>query len=68
MQTRVVNVIGCARCGGDHPLEVRPLDSAGPSVWSHWGLCPVSRQPVFVALEPPKAVNPPRFPLLTGGR
>lgn len=49
-----IGVSGCARCGQTHAILARPLDR--PSVddsgieWTHWGMCPMTEQPVLVIL------------------
>ncbi len=46
---------GCARCRGPHPALVfepisnPPTDSDG-KIWSHWATCPVTLEPIMLAI------------------
>lgn len=50
---QVVNITGCARCNGKHqkmifkPFE-RESENGG---WSHFGFCPKTLEPVFLAYD-----------------
>ena len=42
----------CARCGTDHQMEfrefTRPNVDADGTEWTHWGMCPVTDEPVLM--------------------
>jgi hypothetical protein len=45
-------VRSCARCGGDHDVEFKPLthpvvDTDG-TTWTHWAPCPVNGEPILM--------------------
>lgn len=59
---RLTNVIRCARCGQDHPSEAepreiefkrfrRPIRENDGTIWTHWGLCPVTGEPVLLLMR-----------------
>ena len=51
------NILGCARCGGEHLIRFKELRNpmqAGGAVLTHWGMCPTTKEPIlmrFVAQE-----------------
>lgn len=55
-----LNIVGCARCKQNHPVEVKPFtnplcDSDG-TIWTHWALCPVNGEPILIierSFDPP---------------
>ena len=46
------NVVGCARCGGDHLIRFKEFKRGpmmlGEESLTHWGLCPVTKEPVLM--------------------
>lgn len=41
------DVVGCARCGGDHPaMTHRPFTRLNP-VYSLWAICPATGEPIL---------------------
>lgn len=55
--SRENNIVGCARCGGDHSLRftefVQPL-VLGEHILTHWAPCPTTGDPIlmrFVEVE-----------------
>jgi hypothetical protein len=52
-----VGVYGCARCGGDHvAVRFHKFSRPNPS-YSHWGLCPVTGEPILMASGPAQLVQ-----------
>ncbi len=48
-----VNLISCARCGGDHeklPFKkfTFPVIDLGSSTWDWWGMCPIRNEPILM--------------------
>jgi hypothetical protein len=48
-----VDLHGCARCGGDHPVEflelVEPIpDDDGAGTWAYWAPCPTLGEPILL--------------------
>lgn len=51
----MMSVTHCARCGRDHPEIVfttflRPPSDASGTLWSWWGTCPVSGDPILLRI------------------
>lgn len=47
-----IDVLNCARCDGVHlQIEVEPFRGVANPVYSHWCLCPESKQPILVRFE-----------------
>lgn len=48
----VVDIVGCARCGKDHPIEFREFShspiSIGDVLITHWGMCPSLDEPILL--------------------
>lgn len=52
----VRDIVGCSRCGGEHPgpLEAKAfaIPFAPPEaglVWTHWVACPTNGDPILIA-------------------
>ena len=43
----VVDVVGCARCGGDHPNRQFLELSNAQDEYGHWSLCPYTGEPLL---------------------
>jgi hypothetical protein len=62
METIIVSIKACARCGEDHDqLEFAPLTKPVISVcgekFSHWVICPKLGEPIMLSTE-----RPPIYP------
>jgi len=45
------NILGCARCGGEHLVRFKPLGNPieiGDAVLTHWGMCPTRYEPILM--------------------
>lgn len=45
------NILGCARCGGEHLVRFKPFRvpmQVGEATLTHWGLCPTTREPILM--------------------
>jgi hypothetical protein len=45
------NILGCARCGGEHLVRFKPFRNPielGGATLTHWGLCPTTREPILM--------------------
>ena len=52
------NILGCARCGGEHLVRFKELQNpmqVGEAVLTHWGMCPTTKEPILMRfVEVPK--------------
>lgn len=49
-QIVIGEVEGCARCGETHlDMQFTKLNNGGE--WQWWGMCPTTRQPVFMSIS-----------------
>lgn len=51
-ENTAVYIENCARCGQDHMVNYKefespPVDGYG-ATWSHWAICPVSKDPIAI--------------------
>jgi hypothetical protein len=44
-------VVGCARCGGNHPeLTFKKLENSLVKL-THWSMCPTNNEPILLRVE-----------------
>jgi hypothetical protein len=64
-----VSIKRCARCGGDHlSLIFTPLSNP-PHEFTHWAMCPVSKEPILMKSipdTPPTPYDPDTYRDLNG--
>lgn len=49
------NILGCARCGNEHLVRFKPFRvpmAAGEITFTHWGMCPTTREPILMRFAP----------------
>lgn len=47
------DLLGCARCGGEHMVRFKPLRNPiqmGDVVLTHWATCPTTKEPILMRL------------------
>ena len=55
----IISFKGCARCGGNHKTNCRPLtDQSGR--YTHWTMCPKLLEPIMVRSTVDKPEKAPR--------
>jgi hypothetical protein len=57
----VTDVVGCARCGGDHPRRLLLKFTRPPKDATHYTVCPITEEPLLVEVrnvDDPKPVRP----------
>lgn len=48
----LIDVIGCARCGGNHTRLPFKRFTRPSKPWSHWAKCPNIGEPVMLKISP----------------
>jgi hypothetical protein len=55
------NILGCARCGGEHLVRFKELRipiTIGDTTLTHWGMCPTTKEPILMRfVEAPQDVE-----------
>lgn len=47
----VTDVVGCARCGGDHPRRLLLKFTRPPKDATHYTVCPITEEPLLVEVR-----------------
>lgn len=65
-QVKVIGVLNCARCGGDHKaLKYRklrqPIEDGDTTLWEWWATCPTTGEPILMRIYPDAGIERPVF-------